>query len=132
MHYVWEHAVATPAGTAAGGNMLIEKTTGDLLCNKLSFRPDAIKIDVEGHEVKVLRGLTDILKSCRPSIFIELHPSMIEAEGDTLDEIANLVNDLGFCVKHPMQGMIPLAKLTQFTSIERVIMEPTETSASGA
>ena len=29
---------------------------GDELCESLSFKPDVIKIDVEGHGVKVLKG----------------------------------------------------------------------------
>ncbi len=53
MHYEWEHAVA--AGTAKSKNKSFEvpKKTGDEICESLSFEPDVIKIDVEGHEIKV-------------------------------------------------------------------------------
>lgn len=38
--------------------------------------PDFLKIDVEGHELQVLRGLSNTIRSARPPIFIE-----VQAEG---------------------------------------------------
>src|SRR5215813_774195 len=52
MRYQWEHAVAAPL-PEPGGRISVEKIAGDALCAKLAFKPDVIKIDVEGHELKV-------------------------------------------------------------------------------
>jgi FkbM family methyltransferase len=50
---------------------------------ELSFAPDVIKIDVEGHEASVLRGLTETL-SARPLLFLELHPQFLRDHGAAL------------------------------------------------
>jgi len=83
MHYEWEHAVA--AGTAPAGNVInVPMKTGDILCRAENFQPDAIKIDVEGHEIKVLKGLSETIHSCSPLIFLEVHPERIPEEGDSI------------------------------------------------
>jgi len=54
--------------------------------------PDVIKIDVEGHEIAVLRGLRDRLNSTR-IMYIELH------EGVSREDIKNEVVEFGFDVE---------------------------------
>jgi FkbM family methyltransferase len=39
------------------------------------LNPDIVKIDVQGHELKVLMGMRDTLKACRPYFFIERSPA---------------------------------------------------------
>jgi FkbM family methyltransferase len=50
-------------------------------------RLDIVKIDVEGAELDVLRGMTAILKQLRPNIIIELVPSLLEGFSATIDEV---------------------------------------------
>ncbi len=52
---------------------------------------DTIKIDVEGHELKVLRGLSETIKQYHPLIFLELHYNKLtKAE---ISEIIAIVNE---------------------------------------
>lgn len=83
MHYEWEHAVAAPGGDMSR-KLKMRKISGTELCRQNNFVPDVIKIDVEGHEAKVLRGLETIISADRPLIFLELHPDRVVAEGDSL------------------------------------------------
>jgi FkbM family methyltransferase len=50
--------------------------------------PDVLKIDVEGAEVGVLRGMTHTLQSAKPKLIIELH--------DTREEVADLLDSVGY------------------------------------
>lgn len=43
----------------------VPATTGDRFCREQGVRPDVLKIDVEGHEDSVLRGLADTLAEVR-------------------------------------------------------------------
>lgn len=47
--------------------------TLDFLIKKFELNPALIKIDVEGNELNVLKGMTNLLKEFKPSIFIEIH-----------------------------------------------------------
>ena len=38
---------------------------------------DLVKVDVEGAELLVLSGMSDLLKRCRPILVIEVHPKMM-------------------------------------------------------
>jgi FkbM family methyltransferase len=45
-------------------------------------RVDALKIDVEGYEVEVLRGLCRTLRECRPAVIIEVSDTTRRGVGD--------------------------------------------------
>lgn len=51
----------------------LEAKTVDTLVNDLNIRPDFMKIDVEGHEEKVLKGAAMTLVEHRPNLLIEFH-----------------------------------------------------------
>jgi FkbM family methyltransferase len=60
-------------------------------------RVDAIKIDVEGAEIDVLRGMGDGLASHRyRSIFLELHPEQLADRGESVDGCLHLLLDAGY------------------------------------
>lgn len=77
-----------------------EKTTimpGDLLINEKGLAmPNVVKIDVEGYEYLIIKGLENALRkeSCR-LICCEIHPALLLA-GATSETVVNLLKDLGF------------------------------------
>jgi len=91
MHYEWEHAVAARSDNSARKRLTVRKMRGDDLCRELAFHPDVIKIDVEGHEVKVIKGLAQEIQENRPLIFLELHPGRIVDENDSMDELLKIL-----------------------------------------
>jgi len=126
MHYEWEHAVA--AGTTADGSagVTVETRTGDELCASLDFEPDVIKIDVEGHEVKVLRGLRGMLRRCRPLIFLEIHPDRIREESDRLEDLIGLLREAGYRAESAGGGALPLEAIADLATDHRAILTPVE------
>jgi len=68
---------------------VIATTTIDDLANSLGLAPAFIKIDVEGAEYNVLRGMRHTLAQSRPTIAIEIHPSWLpmNATADTVHEV---------------------------------------------
>lgn len=121
MHYEWEHAVA--AGSCDSEKTIeVQMTTGDELCRQKDFEPDVIKVDVEGHEVKVFRGLTQTLRRCRPTIFLEVHPSRIAQEGEPIAYLAEVLDALGYRARTVASETFTLSSLTGLTQDVRLIL----------
>jgi hypothetical protein len=57
----------------------------------ISARPDVIKIDAEGAELRILRGARELLASKRPAIICEV------VEGNNCG-VASFFDDLGYVV----------------------------------
>ena len=53
-------------------------------------RIDGVKIDVQGMEIEVLRGMSDLLKSFKPKLVVEIH------HGVDRSELLDLVEALGY------------------------------------
>jgi FkbM family methyltransferase len=59
----------------------VEARKIDSIVNEEVLRPpDLVKIDVEGHEIEVLKGMTDVCKKHKPVIALEVHGNMKEVE----------------------------------------------------
>lgn len=58
-------------------------------------RVDFIKIDVEGHDLQALRGMTRILEQ-RPIIDLELHNFIFADRNGTLSQILSILDGLGY------------------------------------
>ena len=52
---------------------------------------DIIKIDVEGAEIKVLKGMMETIRKFKPKIFIEINNKKLKAAGFSKEEVYNLL-----------------------------------------
>lgn len=50
----------------------VKTDTLDAYCAKHSIRPDFLKIDVEGNELKVFQGGEQTLSTCKPALLVEI------------------------------------------------------------
>lgn len=119
LHFEWEHAVSAPV---AADEFNATCVTGDILCRQQGFIPDVIKIDVEGHEARVLRGLQATLSAHRPLLFLELHPALLRAEGDDLASIDAQLRRLGY-LGRDVRSHKSLNDLTVLTGITRTVWQ---------
>lgn len=127
MHYEWEHAVAANTAATEGAeqkSFSVKRRTGDELCQSLSFDPDVVKIDVEGHEVKVVTGLARVIKHNHPLIFLELHPGRIVQEGDNIADLVRLFASEGYRAEFLSGAAVALSDIENFTEDERVVLLP--------
>ena len=120
----WEHTISAPTVRSSDRSILVETKTGDILCSELNFIPDIIKIDVEGHEVKVLKGLHGILGRYNPLVFLEVHPSGIAREGDRISDILEFVHKNGYHVCLTDARKLSAEELQKLQSITRLILVP--------
>jgi FkbM family methyltransferase len=83
------------AGDAASTR--IRLTTLDAFCVQHNLTLlDAIKIDVEGFEERVLRGGEKALRRWQPVMLIELEPRWLRDKGSSPLQLASLLRDLGY------------------------------------
>lgn len=58
--------------------------------------PDFVKIDCEGFEVFVLRGMTKTLRRYRPLVFCEINRGALAGNGHTPDDVIGFMRGLGY------------------------------------
>jgi FkbM family methyltransferase len=68
----------------------------EMVTGKTLQPPDIIKIDVEGWELYVLKGLQQTLKKYHPTLFIEFNAHNLNAAGTSCSELADFIRALGY------------------------------------
>lgn len=86
--------------------------------------PDVITMDVEGSELRVLRGAKRLLQESRPVVFVSVHPeSMAIYYGDYENELHHYMAQLGYeagwlahdhethiCYQHPETARLSISR----------------------
>jgi len=72
----------------------------DLLGDKLP--PNSVfKIDVEGFEYHVLRGMSSLLETLRPALLVELEPTWLRRAGTSVEDILAFMHQKGYAALFP-------------------------------
>lgn len=89
-----KHAIATDESRET---IVVPMWTGDDYIQSHEVEPPTvIKIDVEGAEMDVLRGLSETLQNHCRLIYIEVHPEKIQQFGSTVPEVTAFLECAGF------------------------------------
>ena len=71
-------------------------TLDELVKDKRELRPSLVKIDVQGAEMLVLLGASEILKLAGPALFIELHEEGLSRFGTSVSAILDHLHEYGY------------------------------------
>ena len=94
----------------------IKLETLDKKFHEMPFmRVDLIKIDVEGYELKVLRGAKDVLAQFKPNLFIEVDEDNLRDQGDSASALVLFLQEAGYTHITRVDKPEPLSHLTNFT-----------------
>jgi FkbM family methyltransferase len=86
---------ASLAASSAGDVVRVRATTLDVLTAGLD-RVDLVKLDVEGAELRALRGAERLLAEGRPVLLIELEPDHLARQGGSVAQLETLLADAGY------------------------------------
>lgn len=67
------------APSPQSSGLLVATISLDAAAEKMGVRPDVIKIDVEGAELRVLEGAADLLRRKKPSVLLSVHSDQLRA-----------------------------------------------------
>ena len=87
-----------PGGAAVNLIALDEFWTAD------KIRLDLIKVDVEGHEHKVLRGAEKTLRRHHPKLFVELNDANLRKYQSSASELLQFLENLGYKMSDASSG----------------------------
>ena len=89
---------------------LVPVKTLDSFQRKLEWGISVIKIDVEGHELQVLRGATATISKQRPCILIEVE-TRHQPTGQSVDDVFSYLLDFGYQVRGISEtGLVDVTK----------------------
>jgi len=97
MQSSWTYLVALPLNTSTNEDSFeVKITTIDSFIEQQGIVPDAIKIDVEGFEINVLKGGSNLLTQNDPIIFLEVHTPILPRFGNSVKEVVEIINSYGY------------------------------------
>jgi len=80
----------------AAGLVSVESMVLDDFLEIRGIVPDVVKIDVEGAEMNVLKGMRQVLRRHKPTIFLEIHPGGLHYFGTSTPAILALLIESGY------------------------------------
>lgn len=94
------HPTGSASGYLDGRRTEVEIDTVPGVVRRTGLKPDLIRMDVEGHEIEVLRGLIPAIRAgeMAPMVLFETHLSRYAANHDMEQDLKGLF-DLGYHVK---------------------------------
>ena len=94
--YYKEDSWATELHYGKDSERIVKTITVDTVVNEKKFKlPDLVKIDVQGCEVDILKGMTETLKTCK-HLIVELQHSQYNVGAPLNVESISFIESLGF------------------------------------
>jgi len=103
------HSLSEPIPSNKGGSILVEVISLDEFFKDKDYTIDVIKMDVEGSEMKVLQGMTNLInKNDNLKIITEFWPIGLRKSGSSPTEFLNKLKEYGFTLYQIGRSLEPI------------------------
>jgi FkbM family methyltransferase len=98
-----DRITAGPAPAASSSSTTVRVTTLDGFVRERRInRIDLIKIDIEGFEMKALKGAEQALRTFKPTLFVELGDANLKEQGSSSRELVAFLEPFGYRIRHAL------------------------------
>lgn len=82
----------------------VKTMTFDKYCEMYKISPNFIKIDAEGAEYRILRGITKVIDIHKPNLLIEIHPKHLESQEISIRSLFDFLMKKGYKIQLVREG----------------------------
>jgi len=82
----------------------VETVRVDSYFDDVGVTPNVVKINAEGAEHSIVRGMEEVISSSRPTIGVEVHPSHLEEYGSSCAEFLHTLREYGYILSFMNPG----------------------------
>jgi hypothetical protein len=113
----WHSLLPTPSSRQC---MVPVSTLDSFVANAGLGRVDFVRMDVEGYEIEIIKGMLQVLESYSPHLLIELHPDLVGS--DAMTKYLRTLEDLGYSPQFVFEQERDYPIRWKFLKPERVTM----------
>lgn len=82
----------------AGMKSVVATTLDDIIRRQAVDRVDVVKLDLEGAEIRALRGARDVLRRLKPLLLIEVNDAALRHQGGHPSELLDLLSEENYAI----------------------------------
>lgn len=103
--------VKSDDGNSGASHIRILGSVGDvdfITLDSLNICPGFIKLDLEGFELRALRGAVETINRCRPTMVVEVNQSALDRQGVGPGQLLGFISTLGYSYQniYPKQDCV--------------------------
>jgi FkbM family methyltransferase len=95
-----------PENAGSGTRVEVEVTTLDELAGDRLGQVRLVKLDVEGAELRALRGASRLLGDARPDFIVELEPEHLQRQGSSVEALQACFEDASYVAYRILSGSL--------------------------
>jgi FkbM family methyltransferase len=100
-----ERHLGQPEGAEAARSLTLDALVQELRdAGRVAAMPTFIKLDVDGHELAVLKGGRTVLSEARPALLIEFAPHVQDEVVGRFEQLIATIADYGYALERPSSG----------------------------
>lgn len=73
--------------------------TIDTFCKERNISPNVIKIDVQGNEVDILKGMRETMRTQKPKMMVMLYEALLRKKGQSKEEGLEILRGAGYAIE---------------------------------